>query len=32
VRGYGLPEYLRITVGLEDEVEALIAALKDFLG
>jgi histidinol-phosphate aminotransferase len=32
VRGYGLPEYLRITVGLEDEVEALVAALKDFLG
>jgi histidinol-phosphate aminotransferase len=32
VRGYGLPEYLRITVGLEDEVEALVSALKDFLG
>ena len=31
VGNYGLPEHLRITVGLEDEVEALIEALKDFL-
>jgi len=32
VGNYGLPEYLRITVGLEDEVVALVDALKDFLG
>jgi histidinol-phosphate aminotransferase len=32
VGNYGLPEYLRVTVGLEDEVGALVAALKDFLG
>lgn len=30
--GYGLPDSLRVTVGLEDEVEALIEALGDFAG
>lgn len=29
---YGLPEHLRISIGLEEENKALIAALKDFLG
>ncbi len=28
--GYGLPECLRITIGLEDEMRALIGALADF--
>jgi len=32
VANYGLPEHLRFTVGLENEVEAVLAALKDFLG
>lgn len=32
VGNYGLPDCLRITVGLEDEVIALVEALKDFLG
>ena len=29
---YGLPEHLRITVGLEDEMRAVTASLADFLG
>ena len=28
---YHLPEYLRITIGTEDEMRAVVAALKDFL-
>ena len=35
VRGmaaYGLPDCLRITVGLEEELQALVASLKDWLG
>ena len=32
VGGYGLPHCLRITVGLADEVEAVIAALAAFMG
>ena len=31
VANYGLPEHLRFTVGLQSEVEAVLAALKDFL-
>ena len=31
VANYGLPQHLRITVGLQSEVEAVLAALKDFL-
>lgn len=31
VVGYGLPEYLRITIGLEADNRAVVAALKDFL-
>ena len=31
VGNYGLPDYLRITVGLEDEVGALVEALTEFL-
>ncbi len=31
VANYGLPEHLRFTVGLESEVEAVLAALKEFL-
>ncbi len=30
VAGYGLPVGLRITVGLVDENEALVGALRDF--
>jgi histidinol-phosphate aminotransferase len=32
MHGYGLPEALRITVGTEAENQAVVAALKDFLG
>lgn len=32
VDNYGLPGWLRITVGLEDECRAVAAALADFLG
>lgn len=32
VGGYGLPEHLRITLGLEEHNRALVAALADFLG
>ena len=31
VANYRLPQYLRFTVGLQNEVEAVLAALKDFL-
>ncbi|MFI4936373.1 MAG: histidinol-phosphate transaminase [Caulobacterales bacterium] len=31
VGGYGLPEHLRITIGLEEHNRALVAALADFL-
>lgn len=31
VANYGLPQYLRFTVGRQNEVEAVLAALKDFL-
>ncbi len=31
VANYGLPEHLRFTVGLQSEVESVLAALKDFL-
>ncbi|MHA1538047.1 MAG: histidinol-phosphate transaminase [Alphaproteobacteria bacterium] len=31
VANYGLPQYLRFTVGTDREVEAVLAALKDFL-
>jgi len=30
--GYGLPDYLRITIGREDEMRAVAAALKDYVG
>ncbi len=29
---YGLPGYLRITIGLEDELRALVSALDEFMG
>ncbi len=32
VANYGLPEYLRITVGREDDMRAVVDALGDFLG
>jgi histidinol-phosphate aminotransferase len=32
MRPYGLPEYQRITVGLEDENERLVEALAEFMG
>jgi histidinol-phosphate aminotransferase len=32
VAGYGLPDCLRITIGKADEMEAVIAALRDFMG
>lgn len=31
VAGYGLPQYLRITVGREDENKAVVDALRDFV-
>lgn len=31
VAGYGLPQYLRISIGREEENEAAIAALRDFV-
>jgi histidinol-phosphate aminotransferase len=31
VGGYGLPDSLRITIGLEDQNRAVIASLSDFL-
>ncbi len=31
VAGYGLPDYLRFTVGLEHEMRAVVDALRDFL-
>jgi histidinol-phosphate aminotransferase len=30
--GYGLPDALRITIGLEDDNEAVVAALAEFMG
>ena len=32
IGGYGLPNHLRVTVGLADENERLIAALETVLG
>ncbi|MGB8276211.1 MAG: histidinol-phosphate transaminase, partial [Alphaproteobacteria bacterium] len=32
VDNYGLPECLRATIGCEDEMRALVAALEKFLG
>ncbi len=32
IAGYGLPEYLRITIGREEEMRAVIEALAAFLG
>jgi histidinol-phosphate aminotransferase len=32
VASYGLPDYLRITIGREDEVRALAEALKELIG
>ena len=32
VGGYGLPEFLRLTIGTEDDNLAFIAALKEFMG
>jgi len=31
VGGYGLPDHLRITIGLEDHNRAVVDALSDFL-
>jgi histidinol-phosphate aminotransferase len=31
VGGYGLPQCLRITVGLAEEVEQVIETLRDFM-
>ena len=30
--GYGLPDALRITIGLEDEMRAVVQALQEFTG
>ncbi|MBL6958859.1 MAG: histidinol-phosphate transaminase [Rhodospirillales bacterium] len=30
--GYGLPDSLRISIGLDDEMQAVVDALRDFLG
>jgi len=32
VANYGLPDHLRLTIGLEEHNRAVIAALADFLG
>lgn len=32
MRGYGLPDCLRITIGTADEMEAFLSAMKAFLG
>ena len=32
VAGYGLPEFLRITIGLESEMRAVVASLRRFAG
>ncbi|MCW0212017.1 MAG: aminotransferase class I/II-fold pyridoxal phosphate-dependent enzyme, partial [Pseudonocardia sp.] len=32
VAGYGLPEWLRVSVGLPEENDQMIAALKGILG
>ena len=32
VAGYGLPEFLRITIGTETEMRAVVASLKSFVG
>ncbi len=32
VAGYGLPDFLRITVGLENEMRAAVASLRSFVG
>jgi len=32
VAGYGLPESLRITIGLDDEMQAVVDTLAEFLG
>ena len=32
VANYGLPDYLRITIGLENEMRATVASLRKFLG
>lgn len=32
VAGYGLPEFLRITIGLESEMRAAVASLRGFVG
>jgi histidinol-phosphate aminotransferase len=31
IAGYGLPEYLRFTIGLEDQNRSVVAALEEFL-
>jgi histidinol-phosphate aminotransferase len=30
--GYGLPDCVRITIGLEDDNEAVVEALTEFMG
>jgi len=32
VAGYGLPEFLRITIGLESEMHAVVSSLRAFVG
>jgi histidinol-phosphate aminotransferase len=32
VGGYGLPDHLRITIGLEEHNRAVVDALAEFLG
>jgi histidinol-phosphate aminotransferase len=31
VAGYGLPEHLRITIGTEEEMRAVAAAVRDYM-
>jgi len=31
IANYGLPDHLRITIGLEDEMRAVVGALAEFL-
>jgi histidinol-phosphate aminotransferase len=31
VANYGLPNHLRVTIGTEDEMKAVVAALAEFL-
>ncbi len=32
VAGYGLPNHLRISIGLEEDNKAVVATLKEYMG